>query len=190
MSRAYQEGNDFTGLDFTLKALEKGEYENCTFRNCNFAETTLSDVIFTECTFEGCDFSMTKVGGASFRTVIFRNCKQLGVRFDECSKLLLSFTFENCILNFASFYKLKLKGTRFLGCKLQETDFTETDLTKAIFHDCNLQGSTFDRTILNEADLRTASNFSIDPENNQIKKAKFTLHGLAGLLDKYNIVIE
>ncbi|MGB5462457.1 MAG: pentapeptide repeat-containing protein, partial [Aureibaculum sp.] len=33
-------------------------------------------------------------------------------------------------------------------------------------------------------------NYSIDPEKNPIKKAKFSQDGIGGLLDKYDIVIE
>lgn len=73
---------------------------------------------------------------------------------------------------------------------LQEVDFSEADLTAAIFENCDLQGATFDKTILERADFRTARNYSIDPEANSIRKAKFTLEGVTGLLNKYNIDIE
>jgi hypothetical protein len=53
-----------------------------------------------------------------------------------------------------------------------------------------LQGSTFDNTILEKADLRTAFNFSINPVNNRIRKAKFSIAGLAGLLDQFDIEID
>jgi hypothetical protein len=43
---------------------------------------------------------------------------------------------------------------------------------------------------LKKADLRTAYNYHIDPESNKLKKAKFSLQGLPGLLDKYGIDIE
>jgi len=33
-------------------------------------------------------------------------------------------------------------------------------------------------------------NYSIDPELNKIKKARFSTQGIAGLLDKYDIEIE
>jgi uncharacterized protein YjbI with pentapeptide repeats len=73
---------------------------------------------------------------------------------------------------------------------LQQVDFTEADLSGADFADCDLLQATFDNTILEKADLRTAVNFSIDPERNKLKKAKFTTAGLAGLLDKYNLLID
>jgi fluoroquinolone resistance protein len=59
-----------------------------------------------------------------------------------------------------------------------------------IFDNCDLKNAAFDQTILEKADFRTAFNYSIDPDNNKIKKAKFSISGLTGLLEKYNIEIE
>jgi hypothetical protein len=48
----------------------------------------------------------------------------------------------------------------------------------------------FERTVLEKVDFRTSYNFSIDPEVNRMKKARFSLAGIAGLLGKYDIVVE
>jgi len=69
-------------------------------------------------------------------------------------------------------------------------DFSEADLTKALFENCDLSGAMFSRTNLVAANLSSAYNFSIDPENNSIKKAVFSSQSLMGLLDKYGIVVE
>jgi fluoroquinolone resistance protein len=50
--------------------------------------------------------------------------------------------------------------------------------------------ATFDHTILEIADFRSAFNYTIDPEINKLKGAKFSTLGLSGLLAKYNIEIE
>ena len=86
--------------------------------------------------------------------------------------------------------RLNLKNTQFTDCNLQETDFTGTDLTGATFDNCDLTRATFDHTILEKADFRSAYNFSINPETNRIRKARFSLAGLVGLLDVYGIEIE
>jgi uncharacterized protein YjbI with pentapeptide repeats len=69
-------------------------------------------------------------------------------------------------------------------------DFIEADLTQSTFQNCDLNRASFENTNLESADLRTAYNFSMDPEINRINKAKFSVNGIAGLLDKYNIEIE
>lgn len=184
------EGEHHKGIDFREKALNKGDYENCSFSNCTFSGSDLSGIIFSVCRFENCDLSMASLMNTSFREVHFKHCKLLGLRFDECRHLLLSFSFESCVLDFSSFYKLKLKNIIFNECKLQEVEFLETDLTKSIFNHCDLQGARFENTILVGSDLRTAYNFSIAPETNKISQAKFSTTGISGLLDKYDIHIE
>jgi uncharacterized protein YjbI with pentapeptide repeats len=89
-----------------------------------------------------------------------------------------------------SFHKCKLKGTDFVSCILKGTDFAECDLTNANFDNCDLDSATFDRTNLKGADLRTAYNFVINPETNSLKKAKFSIYGLPGLIAQYGIIIE
>lgn len=71
-----------------------------------------------------------------------------------------------------------------------ETDLSEADLTGCTFDNCNMQRAFFDRTVLKNTDLATSYNFIIDPDNNDIKGAKFSLHGLPGLLEKYGIEIR
>ena len=104
--------------------------------------------------------------------------------------IVFSVSFNSCILNFSSFFKLKLKSTQFVNTNLQEVDFSGANLSLAKFDNCNLLGATFDGTNLEKADFRTAHNYTIDPEINQIKKAIFSAQGLAGLLGKYDIQIE
>ena len=172
------------------QTLERGEYENCTFNNCNFSGQYFSNNIFRECNFISCDLSMMLIENAVLNDVKFKDCKLLGVKFNKCSDFLFSVHFENCILNLSSFYKLKLKKIIFKNCKLQEVDFSETDLTSSLFENCDLERAVFDRTILEKADFVSSYNYSINPENNRVKKARFSLHGLPGLLEKYGIEIK
>lgn len=190
MGRTFIQDKRFEGVDFTEQRLEKGEYENCSFNNCFFAHTDLSEVSFTECSLENCDLSMAKLTHTSFRDVTFSDCKLLGLRFDECNPFLLAFTFESCILNFSSFFRLKLKKTLFRDCRMQEVELVEADLSQAVFAGCDLSGTVFGKTVLEGADLSTAVNYTIDPELNRIAKAKFALNGLPGLLAKYRIVVK
>ena len=170
--------------------LEKGKYENCVFNNCDFSNSNFSGIKFTDCTFQNSNLSLIKLDDSSFQEVKFVECKMLGLRFDTCTGFGISFSFEGCQLNHSSFYKIKLKKTLFKDSQLQETDFVEADLTHAVFDNCDLIQTVFDRTILEKADFRTSYNYSINPETNRIKKAKFSVLGLSGLLDKYDIVIE
>lgn len=114
----------------------------------------------------------------------------MGLHFENCNPFLLELDFENCLLNHSSFSKLKLKKTRFINCNLQEVDFTGCDLSQALLDQCDLNRTVFEGTILEKADLRTSFNYSIDPELNRMKKARFSINGVAGLLYKYDIDLE
>jgi len=186
----YFEDLDLKNENYSKVELSKGDYDNCFFTDCNFSNSDLSDVNFAECLFVDCDFSNAKLNNSSFKDVSFTNCKLMGLHFDYCNKFLLEFSFKECILNFSSFYKLDIKNTTFQNCKLEEVEFVEANLSNSIFQDCDLSQAIFENTILEKADLSTSYNFTIDPETNQIKKAKFSRQNIIGLLDKYNITIE
>jgi fluoroquinolone resistance protein len=190
MKEEYTEGQRFTGINFSEKGLPKGEYENCDFDACVFLSADLTDVNFVECSFTNCDLSMANINRTAFKEVTFTACKMLGLRFENCNKFLLAMRFDGCQLNLSSFYQLSLKNTSFQNCSLHEADFAETDLTNATFSNCDLAGAIFDNTILEKADLRTAYNYAIDPEKNQIRKAKFSLPEAISLLQKYDIAVS
>jgi len=133
---------------------------------------------------------MAKLAASQMKSAIFSRCKILGVNFGDCSDSLFSVSFDSSILDFASFAGKKMLKTSFKNSSLRNADFSECDLSGSLFMNCDLDNAVFNKTILKEADFRTAINFNIDPENNNIRKAKFSLNGLAGLLNKYNLTID
>lgn len=191
MERSYIEDQAFEKTDFTARPPARGTcYEYCTFINCNFANADLPDISFLECTFTGCNLSMANTLKTEIKDVTFKDCKLMGIHFEHCSEFLFAATFDNCLLNLSSFYKRNLKQSSFSNCSLHETDFTEADLTGVSLHNCDLDKATFERTVLEKADLTTAYNYSIDPAINKIRKAKFALPAVTGLLHKYDIEIS
>ncbi|NDF60274.1 MAG: pentapeptide repeat-containing protein, partial [Crocinitomicaceae bacterium] len=121
--------------------------------------------------------------------VAFKDSKILGVHFEECSDFLFSVSFDTCNLDYSTFYKKKLVQTTFNQSSLKQVDFSEADLSKSSFNNSNLSETLFFRTNLTEADFRSAQNFSIDPLENQLKKAKFSRANLEGLLEKFQLKI-
>jgi uncharacterized protein YjbI with pentapeptide repeats len=113
----------------------------------------------------------------------------LGLHFENCDQMGMTVRFEKCQLDHSSFYQVKLNHTVFLNTSLLEVDFTEADLRNTIFDQSDLLNATFDHTNLERANLSTALNYSLDPENNRIMGAKFTQPSVLGLLDKYQIEI-
>jgi len=134
--------------------------EGQTFSNLKKPEPGAYD----SCRFINCDFS-----GADLSDIKFLDCEFRGSNFG-LAKLIKTSLFKNS--------------------KIIEVDFTDSDLSNSIFDNCDLQRSIFRNTNLENTDFRTSFNYSIDPEVNKIKKAKFSLLSVSGLLDKYDIEIE
>ncbi len=190
MNKTYFEDQVFEKVNFSETPMDKGDYEQCRFEYCDFSNADLKNIHFYKCTFNECNLSMVNVAAVAMKDVQFTSCKMLGVHFENCSDFMFQVGFNNCVLNLSSFYKRQLKKAIFRGCTLHEVDFTDADATAAVFDNCDLTGAIFQDTVLEKADLRTAYNFSINPDINKIKKARFSVHGLVGLLDKYQLDIQ
>lgn len=190
MERVYIEDRDFDSKNIMDFKTDYVTYDNCTFTDCDLSNTDLSSIHFMDCHFAACNISNAKLSQTALRNIVFKDCKMMGLVFDDCDDFLFGAGFEHCVLNFSSFTRRKMKNARFDNCTLTEVNFTLADLTGAVFEKCDLSGSRFENTILEKADFRTAFNYSVNPEINKLNKAKFSLQGLPGLLDKYGIVIE
>lgn len=190
MSSNYFKEQHFKNVDYVANYLTKGEYEFCHFKNCNFSGSDLFDVRFIETTFEDCNFSNAILTKTSFQDVIFKNCKMLGLQFETCHPFGFAARFEGCQLNHSIFYGMKLNQCSFQNSQLVGVDFGEAEMKNVLVQHCDLLNATFDRTNLEKADLRQSVNYLIDPENNKIKGAKFSLSEVAGLLAKYQIMVE
>lgn len=180
----------FTNISYSGQRIANTAFEDCTFVNCDFSNSILAENDFINCRFEGCNFAMAKAGGSGLKEVFFKECKLIGFNFDYCADFLFAVSFDNCVLDYSSFAKKKMKKTRFLHCSLQEVDFSGTDLSLAVFGNSNLSRALFYGCNLEKADFRTAYHYNIDLEANKVTKAKFSYAGLPGLLTKYKIEIE
>jgi len=188
---------DFINIDKTYdkviffgERLNNREFDGCVFRNCDFSGTTFMECVFLDCEFIDCNLAMAKLPASSLKTVSFRDCKLLGIRFDECDDFLFSVNFIDCSLDYSWFSRKKMPKTQFVNSSLRGVNFENTDLTASVFDNCNLEEAVFDASNLTGADLTTAYHFKIDPESNVVKKAKFSVAGIPGLLEKYDIKIE
>jgi len=180
----------FSGNDFRQAALPINEYVDCKFQSCNFESCNLGDFRFQSCQFLNCNLSFVTLNNTSICDSRFEECKIMGVNFFQCNQFALSFLFHACNLRQSAFSGLKLKKAAMSRCDLSDADFEQTDLTSSIFHACNLTNANFHRTNLEKADFRKSHGFIIDPETNRVRKAKFDLLSLPGLLNKYQIEVS
>lgn len=177
-------------LDLPQLGSRETHFDNCIFRNNDFTDADFYGCDFVNCTFDACNLSMVKFVKNGFDKVQFTNCKMVGVDFSNAKDFLFGVDFDNCILDYAAFMKKKNKKAKFVACSLKGTDFSEADLSMSVFTKCDLNTAVFMSTVLTGVNFSTAYNYTIDPERNQIRKAKFAVNGLPGLLANYGIIVE
>ena len=190
MQEVFKEEEFFEKLNFSKQPLLRGDYEACSFSHCDFSNAVLAEIRFIECEFTDCNFSSANLNNTSFQDARFQDCKMLGLLFDKCNDFGFAVNFENCQLDHSGFYQLRLTDTIFLNCRLRAVDFTEADLTNAVFDQCDLSESIFENTVLEKANFSSARNYSIDPDKNRLKGAKFSVPEVLTLLHKYKLQIE
>lgn len=177
-------------ISYTEEGIYKEIFDYCTFSKCDFTKAKVISSIFNDCIFTDCNFSMTDLNESTLNNVTFKDCKIMGVNFSRCHDFIFEVGFDNCILDYSSFEKRKMSKTRFVRSSLKGVDFASADLKQSEFIDVDLTDAIFYSTNLQEANFSSSFNYIIDPDENNIKKARFSREGLAGLLSKYNIIIE
>jgi fluoroquinolone resistance protein len=174
-------------LDFSHETMEK-DYDSTEFRSCTF--NNISGINFTDCQFNACNLSNASVNKCKAQDVSFIDCKLIGINFYQVLDFGLSLHFENCMLDYASFDNKKMNKSSFKNCRLHGVNFSKADLSKVTIDNCDLFEAVFSGTNLSGMNFTTNRNFSIDPQNNLVKKTKFASATLAGLLTKFDIIIE
>ena len=165
-------------------------FEQYHFLNFDLSQFDLVGRRFSDCLFENCNLAGSSLRDTALQNVAFAGCKLLGLPFHTCREMLFAVHFDQCQLDYASFWARAMPNTRFMGCSLREADFTGADLTNAVFQECSLLNAVFSQTKLPAADFTTAHDVVLDPELNELQQARFALHGLPGLLAKHGLVIS
>ncbi|MEI7595959.1 MAG: pentapeptide repeat-containing protein [Bacteroidota bacterium] len=181
---------EYRDVDISSKEVKNKTFEQCYFINCKFIETIFSNCDFIDCKFDSCNFANAILPDTGLKTVIFEQSKLIGIDFYACKDFLFNVSFSDCILDFASFIKKNLKKTKFLNTSLESVNFSDADLSDSKFENCNLMNTQFFHSILVKADFSTSKNIYLNPNDNKIGKAKFSLNQLPGLLAFYNIIVE
>jgi uncharacterized protein YjbI with pentapeptide repeats len=125
----------------------------------------------------------------------FRRCKLIGVDWTQAgdeavTRLPVTVSFDECVLDYGSFFGMSLHAAKLSGCSSREADFREADLTDADLSGSDFAESTFHHTNLSRADLRRARNYAIDPRANTVKKARFSLPEALTLLRGFEVEVE
>jgi len=113
---------DQTFEGISCEELTLAEYENCVFKGSSFNKADLSNFTFVDCEFIACDLSSIRSKKTSFRDVYFRDCKLMGIHFEDNSRLIE-----------VDFTEASLEGVSFEGCNLTGSVFQMSNLEKSDF---------------------------------------------------------
>ena len=100
--------------DFYANPPPKDDQESCNFLNCNFSESDLKGITFSEFSLKGCNLSLVKTLGMAFKDVQVKDCKLPGLHFVDIANADLS-------------------SALFAYCDHSDTRFENTNLEKAGF---------------------------------------------------------
>jgi uncharacterized protein YjbI with pentapeptide repeats len=157
-------------------------------------ETRLQKCRFLNCKFNSCDLSLGKLPDSIFIDTSFHESKIIGVNWAQAdwptADLGNPLIFSKSALNHSTFIGLDLHGIQVLDCQAVNVDFRESNLSQADFSGSDLSDSLFNHTDLSKANLSQARNYRIDPEKNDLKKARFSMPEAISLLYSMDIVLD
>ncbi len=192
-SQAHYSGVSFKEIGLGREEVLSSEFYDCVFSRCSFVETVLRRCRLVDCVFRECDLSLIRLPESSLTGVRFEDCKVVGVNWTEAhwpkGGLGNPMGFFRCAISHSTFIGRRLLGIEIRDCVALDVDFREADLSGADFGGTDLSGSLFGSTDLSEADLSRASNYHIDPGQNTLRQARFSLPEAMSLLYSMDIIL-
>lgn len=185
----------YIGIEIFDKEIKKETYieKNIIqsyFENYKFIEVNFIDCIFEDIIFENSTINLTKFNGCKFDNVKFKNCEIIGVNFSELSKFILDFSLEGTLIKYCTFIKLDLKKLKFIRNIIEETSFEECNMKEIIMENNKFKEVYFKNCDMRKGNFKDCSNLQVNPLNNNLKNAIFSLDSGILILKELGIKIE
>ncbi len=184
----------FADLSLDHKIIENKTFDRCKFSSLSSIETTFRSCKFIECAFVHSNLSASVMTNTSFIETEFEECKLIGINWTQAKwplvKLRSPFSFYKSDISQSSFFGLNMNSIIIEECKAHDVDFREADLSDGRFVLTDLEKSLFLHSNLYSADFTEAINYFIDPNENDIRKAQFSMPDAMNLLRAFDIVID
>lgn len=152
LSGSFLVGADLTdtklqGTNLKGSALEKTDFTNANLENADLRSSDLRDVSFDGANLTGANLSHSALTGATFK-----GTNLTGTIFGGCA----------------------LGGIKFNNdCKLDQTNFSQSDLSNAVFDNSTLDGVIFKRASLKNTSFKNAVLVNVSFRHTAAKKAIF-----------------
>jgi uncharacterized protein YjbI with pentapeptide repeats len=179
----------FGAADSAALRLSGARFEDCSFERCELRERDLRGARFVDCSFVATDAALATVIDCALVRVRFRECRLSGINWSVANKLE-SVTFDECQIDDAVFSGLSLHECAFTRCMVRRAAFRETNLSKVSFRGSTLTGAEFVHSDLRGADFREAVDYTLNPSENRVEGARFSLPDAVTLLAGLGVIIE
>jgi uncharacterized protein YjbI with pentapeptide repeats len=83
-----------------------------------------------------------------------------------------------------------LKKAKFTKCNIVESDFINCDLSESDFSESEFKDTIFNNVNLQKANFYDAFGYSINPLNNKVAKAVFSLPAAISLVEHLGVIIK
>ena len=177
--------DDILKIDFA-----HSEFFECRFEHCTFISTDFRDAHFNDCTFENCSILLTNIGDCRFQSVHFTGSKISGLDFTTANDFLMQLSFENCKIEGCGFSGLQLSQTQFSSCEINQCDFFGANLEESDFSFSRFDHTIFQQTDLRKANFKNAEGYEINPLENKLRGATFSLPEASSMFKHIGIIIE
>lgn len=170
--------------------ISETEFTNCMFINCDLSDSRFNNCIFDKCNFERCNLSNCKFPASRINDCNFIKSKIIGISWNQLNgKFGLCNSFDECDLSFNVFNNSDISGTKYIRCKIRETDFRNTVAVKTVFTKCDFFNTVFVDSDLRESSFVGSIDYVIDIQRNKCAKAKFSYPEANVLLSPFKIMI-
>ena len=176
-------------LEFEPDSIKEKSFASCTFTTCKFEKTNLTDTDFEDCTFKNCELTICNLNATTLSDCTFEDCRLMGLDFSSINSLCFSPTFTSTMLDSCIFFKNRLKKINFTECTLRNCDFSSCSLIEMSFTQTRFQNTSFNENDMNKSDFTTASGYEINPYNNKVKGAYFSMPEVVSFLHFLGIKI-
>jgi uncharacterized protein YjbI with pentapeptide repeats len=129
-------GCELDGADLGRVSAPGVRVEESRLARVNMQGSRLPRWRCSDAEFLSCNLANLDTGGGSFVRVGFIGSKLSGCRFSDA--LIRDVEFQDCKMDFSSFFTVKLRGVTFVNCELQEAEFQGAEFENVTFDGCNL----------------------------------------------------
>lgn len=178
----------FFGQEYVEKRISGATFDGCTFTRCRFDSTVWKNLRFNECTFTLCTLLNVQWHGTRLHQATFSQCRLTGLNFGVLdTALLFSIALRDSRVAGCTFPHMDLTKMAFTGNDLEECLFDDVVLRDADFSDVSFGNSRFRRCRLEGANFRGATGFALDPRENELRGARFSVDSALELVKAFGI---